>query len=43
MAENKPSVLFKFIKWLVKVFYPNTSVVGSGNLPPERVIVLGVQ
>ena len=41
MTEKKPSVLFKIIKWLVKVFYPKTSVEGSENLPDEPVIIVG--
>ena len=41
MTEKKPSVLFKIIKWFVKVFYPKTSVVGSENLPDESVIIVG--
>jgi len=41
MTEKKTSVLFKMIKWLVKVLYPKTSVVGSENLPDEPVIIVG--
>ena len=31
MTEKKPSVLFKIIKWLVKVFYPKTAVEGAAG------------
>ena len=41
MTEKKTSVLFKLIKWLVKVFYPKTQVEGAENLPDEPVIIVG--
>ena len=41
MIEKKQSVLFKIIKWLVKVFYPKTQVEGVENLPDEPVIIVG--
>ena len=41
MTEKKPSVLFKIIKWLVKVFYPKAQVDGAENLPDEPVIIVG--
>ena len=41
MSEKKTSGLFKFIKWCVKVFYPQTQVVGIENLPDEPVIIVG--
>lgn len=41
MTEGKPSVLFRLIKWLVKVFYPKTSVIGRENLPDEPAIIVG--
>ena len=41
MSEKKPSVLFKIIKRLVKVFYPKTQVDGAENLPDEPVIIVG--
>ena len=41
MTEKKTSVLFKIIKWLVKVFYPKTQVEGIENLPDEPVIIVG--
>ena len=41
MSEKKRSVLFKIIKWLVKVFYPKISVEGVENLPDEPVIIVG--
>jgi len=41
MDEKKTSVLFKIIKWCVKVFYPNMQVEGVENLPDEPVIFVG--
>lgn len=41
MQEKKPSLLFRFIKALVRFFYPETEVVGVENLPEEPVIVVG--
>lgn len=41
MREKKKSVLFKFIKWCVKVFYPKIQVEGIENLPNEPVIIVG--
>ena len=41
MKETKTSPLFRFIKWLVRVFYPKMEVVGSDNLPDEASIVVG--
>jgi len=41
MPEKNKSALFRIIKWLVKVFYPKTSVVGSENLPDEPVLIIG--
>jgi hypothetical protein len=41
MAERKTSILFKIIKWLVKVCYPKPRVEGAENLPDEPVIIVG--
>ena len=41
MNGKKSSVLFKIIKWLVKMFYPKTLVEGAENLPDEPVIIVG--
>ena len=41
MTEKKTSVLFKIIKWFVKMFYPKTLVEGVENLPDEPVIIVG--
>ena len=41
MNENKVSILYKVIKWLVKVFYPQIEVVGTEHLPDEPVMVVG--
>ena len=41
MAEKKTSVLFRIIKWLVKVFYPKMQVEGAEYLPDEPVIIVG--
>ena len=41
MKTKKPSVLYKFLKWLVWVFYPKTKIVGAENLPDEAAIIVG--
>ena len=41
MTQQKTSVLFKFIKWCVKVCYPKIQVEGIENLPKEPVIIVG--
>lgn len=41
MQVKKPSVLFRIIKWCVKVFYPKMQVEGIENLPDEPVIIVG--
>ena len=41
MNENKVSILYKAIKWLVKVFYSKIEVVGTEHLPDEPVMVVG--
>ena len=38
--EKKPSRAYRFIRWLVRLFYPKTKVVGAENLPDEPVIVV---
>ncbi len=41
MHKQKKTVLFRFIKWCVKVFYPKIQVEGAENLPEEPVIIVG--
>lgn len=41
MEAKKTSVLYRFIKWLVWLFYPKLEVVGEENLPPEPAILVG--
>ncbi len=41
METKKPSALYRFIKWLVWVFYPKIEVVGAENLPDEPAIIVG--
>jgi len=38
---KKKSILFRFIKWSIKVCYPKMQVVGEENLPDEPVIIVG--
>lgn len=38
---QKPSPLFRVIKWAVKVCYPKIEVVGAENLPEEPSIIVG--
>ena len=40
MQEKKTSMLFRFIKWCVKVFYPKIRVEGAENLPDEPVVIV---
>ncbi len=41
METKKASPLFKFIKWLVRVFYPKIEVIGTENLPEEPAVIVG--
>ncbi len=41
MKEKKPSVLFRIIKWCVKVCYPEICAENVENLPDEPVIIVG--
>ncbi len=41
MQEKKPSFLYKFIKWVVELFYPKMQIVGAENLPDEPCIIVG--
>ena len=41
MQEKKPSFLYKFIKWVVDLFYPKMQIVGAENLPNEPCIIVG--
>lgn len=41
MPDKKPSLLFRIIKALVRLFYPKTEVVGAENLPDEPCLVVG--
>lgn len=41
MKTKKISPLYKFIKWLIKVFYPKVEVIGAENLPQEPAIIVG--
>ena len=41
MQKKKISPLYRFIKWLVWVFYPKLEVVGTENLPKDSAIIVG--
>ena len=41
MEEKKTSPLYKLIKGLVRLFYPETAVSGKEKLPPEPVVFVG--
>ncbi len=41
METERPSLLYRFIKWLVWVFYPKIEVVGQENLPKEPAVIVG--
>ena len=41
MKTKKVSSLYKFIKWMVRLFYPKIQVEGAENLPDEPVVVVG--
>lgn len=41
MKVNKPSLLYRFLKWLLWVFYPKIKVVGAENLPKEPALIVG--
>lgn len=38
MKERKTSLLFRLIKWLIRLFYPRTKAEGTENIPEEPVI-----
>lgn len=40
MESKKPSTLYRIIKWIIRVIYPKTKVVGTEKLPDEPVIVV---
>ena len=41
MPDKKTSLLYKFIRWLVRLFSPKMKVEGLENLPGEPVIAVG--
>ena len=41
MEQKKTSVMFRFIKWCVRVAYPKIQAEGGENLPDEPVIIVG--
>jgi len=41
MENKRISPVYKFIKWLVFVFYPKTRIVGTENLPEEPCLIVG--
>lgn len=41
MKEKKPSLLYRFIKWIVQRVYPEIEVVGTENLPREAAVIVG--
>ena len=41
MKKRKDYAFYKFVKWLVWLFYPKMEVVGAENLPDEPVLVVG--
>ena len=41
MEDKKTSLLYRFIRMLVRLFYPKTAVSGTENLPEGEAIVVG--
>jgi len=41
VKKRKDYALYKFVKWLVWLFYPKMEVVGTENLPEEPALVVG--
>ena len=41
MDKERISPLYKFIKWLVRLVYPKTEIVGSKNLPEDPCVIVG--
>ena len=39
--NTKKPILFRFVKFLVRVFYPKTEVLGVDNISSEPVIIVG--
>ncbi len=41
MEQEKPPVLYRFVKWVVRLVYPRMEVVGREKLPHEPVVIVG--
>ncbi len=41
MKKTASYPLYRLIKWLVRVFYPKTEIVGAEHLPPEPCVIVG--
>ncbi len=41
MKSTKPTRLYTFLKWCLRVCYPKTTVVGVENLPDEPLLIVG--
>ena len=41
MTGKKPSLLYRFIKWLVWLFYPKMKITGAENLPDGPCLIVG--
>lgn len=41
MEDKKTSVLFRIIRWFVRLFAPKFKIVGAENLPQEACIIVG--
>ena len=41
MEDKKISLAYRFLRWLVRLFYPKTRIVGTEHLPAEASVVVG--
>ena len=41
MEDKKISLIYRFLRWLVWLFYPKTAIVGAENIPEEASVIVG--
>ena len=41
MEDKKVSLIYRFLRWLVWLFYPKTRIEGTEHLPAEASIIVG--
>ena len=41
MDDKKTSLIYRIIRWLVRLFYPKTKLSGTEHLPDEASVIVG--